>query len=985
MTTDAHEFGHSVFDASNGVGKGYHPEDEAANLNEAFSDIFSTILDFRTFPSHTLLEPENDYGDGSGLVDMIDPPLSHAGVFASSYHDAYWVTTPPGVPCTLKNDYCGVHFNGGPAEHWFALIVGGQRNGKNFGVGVNTLGRPFNVFGLGLDDAEKIAFRTMRELGPQPTYMGARAASLAVASSLFPSLASGVDSPQYISVMDAWSAVGVGPGYGADWDETYGEGVKRIVDDADPWPYRSWIVAKYPYVGVFDFTLSDDSAFPPGRVVTASANTDAKGNAYADFNLDTGQTYYISALPTTGNSYCLVNATTQAFCDWMLQNAEASGIEIVTAGDNAFALNAPAQGGASVYPWNTTFGWSAPPSPKANIPLAQPIKYLLQIAADSDVDFVHPFHTAVITASGSPSGETLTLPILTNKDQRWRVVAVGPNDAIDNQPTFALPKEDSNAFNTAKVATTLASPATGTHVPPWGAPLALTWLGNQGAVSYDVCIGDNAMPEGTCSLPYSGVTALVPNLDTAGCGALDNGKKCFWTVAPRGPALFGNEPAEIVDPSPRGLLVVDYGLLKKPVLSTASPTYTYDTDPGATVGFTWNALPGADHHVIKVTKPNNQPPFSSPPIAGNKTSYNLFGVRNVLGSLGATITAYGPAPDNIPIASAPVTYQVTLAKPVIHTPGPNLVYPYLYVPDDPISWTSVEGADHYQLMIQDPDGIVTAKAVAASAQLTVGNAVYQSDGTKPPTDKTGAAGYKVWVSAEGPVGSGVSVASAAVTYLIGPRNPMGLEGTLDAASAPALNAPYVLHWTNETPGATYRLQVRDITVSPWEDVLDQTNIGAASWNVNTFLKPARKYMWDVVADLNGRKSSWSAMRYFTTGGSCVSAIGQTALSPLNFHGNHAGTRDDPYVIGSTGNQIVFNGTLSLYAVPEAIDYRVGGAGTDGTLSFPNMTMTGNGFNVVQGYVAPEVEYYVFAQAKDKYGCWTLPSQLSQFYYIKWTQ
>jgi Zn-dependent metalloprotease len=527
MTTDAHEFAHSLIMLSNAGNGGFQNLGEAASLNEAFAYIFETILDSRSYPNspeHMLLEPDNFYKDGShGSVDLIDPPLSHFGAYASSYHDAYWIWPP----CDPDNDWCGMHVNGGPAMHWFALLVGGERNGQNFGIGVNTLGKPFDVFGIGADDAEKIAFRTMRELGPQPTYMGARAASLAAASSLFPALASGVDSPQYISVMDAWCAVGVGACYGADWDATYGEGVKRIIEDADPWPYRSWIVSKYPYIGAFDFTLSDDPAFTPGRVVTVSGNTDPKGNAYADFNLETGQTYYLSILPTTGNSHCLVNATTEAFCNWMLQKAEASGVATVTTSSNTFALNAPAQGEVSVYPWNTAFGWSAPPSPKPNIPLAQPIKYLLQVAADSDEDFVHPFHTVMITASGSPNGESLTLPILTNKDQRWRVLAVGPNDAIDNQPTFSLSQNDSNAFSTAKVAVTLASPASGTHVPPWGAPLALTWMGNQGAVSYDVCVGDNAMPAGTCSLPYSGVTAQISNIDTAGCGALSDEKKWF--------------------------------------------------------------------------------------------------------------------------------------------------------------------------------------------------------------------------------------------------------------------------------------------------------------------------------------------------------------------------------------------------------------------------------------------------------------------------
>ncbi|HVT31222.1 MAG TPA: M4 family metallopeptidase [Rhodanobacteraceae bacterium] len=958
IDTIGHEFGHAVIHRSNKV-TAFHGE--AAFLDESFADMFAVISQESNSSPHSLHLSVQSSGCPDGLVDMAEPLLSCGKwIPASSYHDATWFVPAAGAPCDTTNDNCGAHINAGPADHFFGLLVG---NGGLGVFGINTLGQAYNVFSLDFDEAGQIAWKAMHELGANPDYQTARQATLDAAAALFGDDTPGIDPPEYIAVMDAWCAVGVGECYGADWEATYGASTKRIVGNAHPWPYRSTIPSKYPYVGAVDFKLSDDVNFA-GDAATLPATTDVHGDAYVDVDLDTAKTYYMTTAVTGGNAYCTINAVTQRFCTWMLNKQETSGIESIVTNDGVFSLDLPAPNGTA-YPWDATFEWSGA--------LPGTEKYVVQVSTDADADFENPLCQTVIAASNMPS-LSWTLP--TNKDLRYRAVAIGPTTTLEHEIAFALPSLDSNTFHTDAVQATLVSPGLAAHVPPWGAPLVLAWSNPIGTVSAKPTFGASN-PPGT-PLPYSGTTASISNLDTAGCGALSNGKACWWTVAPTGSSVCGNQAGETADAAPARSVIVDYALLKKPVLSVANPSYTFDTDPGATVSFSWNALPGADHFVIVVTKPNNEPAFSSVAIAGNKTSYNLFGVRDALGTMSATLTAYGPAPDNIPIASVPVTYGVTLAKPVINTPGPNLVFPYLYVPDDPISWTTVKGADHYQLMIQDPDGIVTTKAIAASAKLTVGNGVYQGDGTKPPTDKTGAAGYKIWVTAEGPAGSGISVASSAVTYLMGPRNPMGLEGALDAASAPTLSAPYVLHWTNETPGATYRLQLRDITLPVEDVVLDQPNIGTPSWNVNTFLKPAHKYAWDVVADLNGKKSSWSAMRYFATGGQCVPVIGAPSLSALNFKSG-AGTAQDPYIVGSTGGKGVVTATLGVNAVPGATDYQVAGHG-DGALQ-PPLSMDSGGTPWASGLISAETIYAAAVQARDQFGCWKVGNTV---YIFKWT-
>lgn len=98
-----------------------------------------------------------------------------------------------------SNDYCGVHQNSGVLNHWYYLLSQG-------GCGTNDVPNTFYVHGIGITDAEKIAWRTESQyLTSSADYSAASAASIQAAKDLF-----GISSVQAHSVTNAWYAVGIG-------------------------------------------------------------------------------------------------------------------------------------------------------------------------------------------------------------------------------------------------------------------------------------------------------------------------------------------------------------------------------------------------------------------------------------------------------------------------------------------------------------------------------------------------------------------------------------------------------------------------------------------------------------------------------------------------------------------------------------------------------------------------------------------------------
>jgi len=181
----AHEFTHGVTQYSAGL----IYQGESGALNESFSDIFGTAVEFAAAGA------ASDWliGQGAILLRSMADPRDYGD--PDTYLGASWAPTanPNGT-----NDNGGVHTNSGVQNHWFYLLSEG-------GSGVNDHGFAYNVSGLGIEQAARIAYRNLTTYLTQSSgYREARFGTIYSAMDLY-----GLNSPEYQSALAAWDAVGV--------------------------------------------------------------------------------------------------------------------------------------------------------------------------------------------------------------------------------------------------------------------------------------------------------------------------------------------------------------------------------------------------------------------------------------------------------------------------------------------------------------------------------------------------------------------------------------------------------------------------------------------------------------------------------------------------------------------------------------------------------------------------------------------------------
>ena len=196
----AHEMAHGVCQETAGLV--YNAESGA--MNEAFSDIWGSVIENYADPHEvdvvaksTWLVGEEISG-GSGLRSM-KSPKDHGN--PDTYLGTDWADASSSCFPSGNNDYCGVHNNSGVLNHWFYLIAAGDG-------GTNDNAQSFQVPGIGISDAAKIAYATELALIPTSEYADCRDASIAGATTLF-----GACSIQVEAVTRAWYGVGVGVNY----------------------------------------------------------------------------------------------------------------------------------------------------------------------------------------------------------------------------------------------------------------------------------------------------------------------------------------------------------------------------------------------------------------------------------------------------------------------------------------------------------------------------------------------------------------------------------------------------------------------------------------------------------------------------------------------------------------------------------------------------------------------------------------------------
>lgn len=187
-----HEITHGVTQYTSNLA--YNKESGA--MNESFSDMMGTSIEF-----YGKLSSANwTIGENIGITlrSLSNPKLYSQ---PNTYGGTNWFNIT-GCSPNSSNDNCGVHTNSGVGNYWFYLLAMG-------GSGNNDLGNSYSVNGLGIAEAQAIAFRTFTiYLTSTSAYTNARAESIIAAGDLY-----GSCSNEVVQVTNAWHAVGVGAAF----------------------------------------------------------------------------------------------------------------------------------------------------------------------------------------------------------------------------------------------------------------------------------------------------------------------------------------------------------------------------------------------------------------------------------------------------------------------------------------------------------------------------------------------------------------------------------------------------------------------------------------------------------------------------------------------------------------------------------------------------------------------------------------------------
>lgn len=180
-----HEFSHGV----TGFSAGLRYRNESGALNESFSDVFGSAIEFWAQPEQAdWLIGEDFVINGPPLRNMANPKKESN---PDTYKGEHWEAG------TADNG--GVHTNSGVQNKWFFLLTEG-------GSGTNDNNVNYSVTALGLDTAAAIAFRNLQYyLLVLSNYNDAREGSMQAAEDIY-----GPCSAAFFETVNAWYAVGVG-------------------------------------------------------------------------------------------------------------------------------------------------------------------------------------------------------------------------------------------------------------------------------------------------------------------------------------------------------------------------------------------------------------------------------------------------------------------------------------------------------------------------------------------------------------------------------------------------------------------------------------------------------------------------------------------------------------------------------------------------------------------------------------------------------
>ncbi len=186
MEAIGHEFAHAI----SGMECGWtnFVSMETQSLDEAFADVFGTMVDFQVEgAAGNYLIAEDNGVPGGFARDMANP---NAGSQPDTYQGTFWSYSSDADLASYTNM--------GVANYWYYLLAEG-------GSGVNDIGETFAVNGIGRYAASRILYRAMYAyLTSTAQFADAKNATIYSAVDLY-----GNCSNEVLQTINAWNAVGV--------------------------------------------------------------------------------------------------------------------------------------------------------------------------------------------------------------------------------------------------------------------------------------------------------------------------------------------------------------------------------------------------------------------------------------------------------------------------------------------------------------------------------------------------------------------------------------------------------------------------------------------------------------------------------------------------------------------------------------------------------------------------------------------------------
>lgn len=188
----AHEIGHAVCQYTANLVY----QRESGAMNEGFSDIWGAVIENYAVADKQMWSIGEELRVGA-LRSMSNPNLFND---PDTYDGLHWVSM---IGCSPNqgNDYCGVHNNSGVLNYWFYLLTDG-------GKGTNDVNNAFEVAGIGVKKAARIAYAAEQMLNSTDEFADCRAATIAAATTFY-----GACSREVEAVTRAWYAVNVGAAF----------------------------------------------------------------------------------------------------------------------------------------------------------------------------------------------------------------------------------------------------------------------------------------------------------------------------------------------------------------------------------------------------------------------------------------------------------------------------------------------------------------------------------------------------------------------------------------------------------------------------------------------------------------------------------------------------------------------------------------------------------------------------------------------------